>query len=177
MSAYSVVSFSATVEILNRRRGRGERQLKTAQTIGPSCGMTNCPGKIEYNCRYFIMSFRTQIHKKKFCKKKWFSYSTGYYVPPPIDQFLKFKNHCSLLTNVHHKPAAGCSLYYSTFFLLFILCCGPITWILRKLTNGHRKPAAGWSLLYSTCYLFYAGAPLCESYESWPMAITTCCWL
>ncbi len=31
--------------------------------------MTHSPGKIEYNCRYFIMTFRTQIHKKKFCKK------------------------------------------------------------------------------------------------------------
>jgi hypothetical protein len=36
--------------------------------IGLNCGVTHCPGKIEYNCRYFIMSFRTQIHKKKFGK-------------------------------------------------------------------------------------------------------------
>jgi hypothetical protein len=70
MSAYSVVSFSATVEILNRylEEAGGERRLETAQTIGLNCGVTNCPGKIEYNCRYFIMSFRTQIHKKKFGK-------------------------------------------------------------------------------------------------------------
>jgi hypothetical protein len=26
-----------------------------------------------------------------------FSYSTEYYVPPPVDQYLKFKNRCSLL--------------------------------------------------------------------------------
>ncbi len=26
-----------------------------------------------------------------------FSYSTGYYVSPPDDQYLKFKNRCSLL--------------------------------------------------------------------------------
>ncbi len=26
-----------------------------------------------------------------------FSYSTGYYVSPPVDQYLKFKNRCSLL--------------------------------------------------------------------------------
>ncbi len=26
-----------------------------------------------------------------------FSYSTGYYVSPPIDQYLKFKNRCSLV--------------------------------------------------------------------------------
>jgi hypothetical protein len=31
--------------------------------------MTHSPGKIEYNCRYFILTFRTQIHKKKFGKK------------------------------------------------------------------------------------------------------------
>ncbi len=31
--------------------------------------MTHSHGKIEYNCRYFIMTFRTQIHKKKFGKK------------------------------------------------------------------------------------------------------------
>jgi hypothetical protein len=27
-----------------------------------------------------------------------FSYSTGYYVSPPVDQYLKFKNRCSLLS-------------------------------------------------------------------------------
>jgi hypothetical protein len=26
-----------------------------------------------------------------------FSYSTGYYVSPPVDQYLKFKNRCSLM--------------------------------------------------------------------------------
>jgi hypothetical protein len=26
-----------------------------------------------------------------------FSYYTRYYVSPPVDQYLKFKNHCSLL--------------------------------------------------------------------------------
>ena len=50
------------------RRARGELGLDIAQTIGLNCGVTHCPGKIEYNCRYFIMSFRTQIHKKKFGK-------------------------------------------------------------------------------------------------------------
>ncbi len=25
------------------------------------------------------------------------SYSTGHYVSPPIDQYLKFKNHCNLV--------------------------------------------------------------------------------
>jgi hypothetical protein len=30
--------------------------------------MTHSPGKIEDNCRYFLMTFRTQIHKKKFGK-------------------------------------------------------------------------------------------------------------
>ncbi len=31
-----------------------------------------------------------------------FSYSTGYYVSPPDDQYLKFKNRCSLTTT--HLP-------------------------------------------------------------------------
>jgi hypothetical protein len=29
-----------------------------------------------------------------------FSYSTGYYFSPPVDQYLKFKNRCSLLYTV-----------------------------------------------------------------------------
>ena len=41
------------------RRARGERGLDIAQMIGLNCGVTHCPGKIEYNCRYFIMTFRT----------------------------------------------------------------------------------------------------------------------
>ena len=47
------------------RRARGERGLDIAQTIGPNCSMTHSPGKIEYNCRYFIMTFCMQIHTKK----------------------------------------------------------------------------------------------------------------
>jgi hypothetical protein len=31
------------------------------------------------------------------CYMGLFSYSTEYYVQPPIDQCLKFKNHCSLV--------------------------------------------------------------------------------
>jgi hypothetical protein len=41
------------------RRARGELALDIAQTIGLNCSMTHSPGKIEYNCRYFIMTFRT----------------------------------------------------------------------------------------------------------------------
>jgi hypothetical protein len=67
MPASSVVGHSATLEILNPYMGEGGGER--AQTIGPNYSMTHCPGKIEYNCRYFIMSFRTQIHKKKFGKK------------------------------------------------------------------------------------------------------------
>ncbi len=70
MSAYSVVSFSATVEILNRYIGEagGSADQKKTQTIGPNCSMTHSPGKIEYNCRYFIMTFRKQIEEYKFGK-------------------------------------------------------------------------------------------------------------
>ena len=50
------------------RRARGERGPDIAQTISLNCSMTHSPGRIEYNCRYFIMSFRTQIHKKKLGK-------------------------------------------------------------------------------------------------------------
>ena len=50
------------------RRALGERRLEITQTIGLNCNMTHSPGRIEYNCRYFIMSFRTQIHKKKLGK-------------------------------------------------------------------------------------------------------------
>jgi hypothetical protein len=39
------------------KRGRGERKLDIAQTIGLNCGVTHSPGKIEYNCHYFLMTF------------------------------------------------------------------------------------------------------------------------
>ncbi len=52
------------IEPLYGREG-GEHGIDRAQTIGLNCGMTHSPCKIEYNCRYFIMTFRTQIHKKK----------------------------------------------------------------------------------------------------------------
>ncbi len=70
MSTYSVVSFSATVEILNRYIGEagGTADQKKTQTIDPNCSMTHSPGKIEYNCRYFIMTFRKQIGEYKFGK-------------------------------------------------------------------------------------------------------------
>ncbi len=41
------------------RRGRGDFKLDIAQTIGLNCGVTHSPGKIEYNCHYFLMTFRT----------------------------------------------------------------------------------------------------------------------
>ncbi len=39
------------------RRARGERGLDIAQTIGLNCGVTHCPGKTEYNCRYCAADF------------------------------------------------------------------------------------------------------------------------
>jgi hypothetical protein len=53
------------------RRARGERGLDIAQTIGPNCSMTHSPGKIEYNCRYFLMTFRKGIRKNKFSKNNF----------------------------------------------------------------------------------------------------------
>jgi hypothetical protein len=65
MSAFSVVSFSATVEILNRYNVEAGGSAATRNsTIGLNCGVTHCPGKIEYNCRYFLMTFRKRKHKK-----------------------------------------------------------------------------------------------------------------
>jgi hypothetical protein len=49
-------------------RARGEQGLDIAQTIGPNCSMTHSPGKIEYNCRYFLKTFRKRIRKNKFSK-------------------------------------------------------------------------------------------------------------
>jgi hypothetical protein len=33
-----------------------------------NCGVTHSRGKIEYNCRYFLMTFRKRIRKNKFSK-------------------------------------------------------------------------------------------------------------
>jgi hypothetical protein len=72
--ACSVVSFSTTEEILNRYMGEGgERGIDRAQMIGPNCSMTHSPGKIEYYCRYFFMSFRKQIGEYKFGKNCFYT--------------------------------------------------------------------------------------------------------
>jgi hypothetical protein len=42
--------------------------LEITQTISLNCGVTHSPGKIEHNCRYFLMTFRKQIRKNKFSK-------------------------------------------------------------------------------------------------------------
>ena len=49
-------------------RGGGERGIDRAQTISLNCGVTHSRGKIEYNCRYFLMAFRKRIRKNKFSK-------------------------------------------------------------------------------------------------------------
>ena len=49
-------------------RGGGERGIDRAQTISLNCGVTHSRDKIEFNCRYFRMTFRKRICKKKFCK-------------------------------------------------------------------------------------------------------------
>jgi hypothetical protein len=44
-----------------------------------------------------------------------FSYSTGYYVSPPDDQYLKFKNRCSLMyssTSVLARWSAGTPVFH-----------------------------------------------------------------
>jgi hypothetical protein len=62
---------------------------KKKLTISLNCGVNHNPGKIEYNCRYFIMSFRKHIGEKEFGKNDF--QGTGYYVSAPIAQYLKFK--------------------------------------------------------------------------------------
>ncbi len=96
-------------------RARGERGLDIAQTIGPNCSMTHSPGKIEYNCRYFIMTFRTQIPKKNSVKNVFVIYS-GYYVSSPVDQYLKLKNCCSLLRAFVNCALVLKNAYISSFF-------------------------------------------------------------
>jgi hypothetical protein len=68
------------------RRARGERRLEKHRRIAPNCGKTSSPGKIKYNCRYFIMTFRTHIHKKNSVKMVFILYrvlySTGHLSGP-----------------------------------------------------------------------------------------------
>ncbi len=45
-----------------------------------------------------------------------FSYSTEYYVSPPVDQYLKFKNRCSLI-HTHSGPCLH--FWYHFFYILF----------------------------------------------------------
>jgi len=68
--ACSAVGFSATAELLNRHIGEAGESAdqKKTQAIDLNCSMTHSPGKIEYNCRYFIMTFRKQIGEYKFGK-------------------------------------------------------------------------------------------------------------
>ncbi len=53
---------------------------------------------------------------------------TGYYVSPPIDQYLKFKNHCSL---VHMEQE-----YVHAFLLLLELAPILKAGVLKKLNLG-----------------------------------------
>jgi hypothetical protein len=52
-----------------------------------------------------------------------FSYSTGYYVLPPDDQYLKFKNRCSLMGNPMPEstlsPSQGFG-FYSKLLISFL---------------------------------------------------------
>ncbi len=57
-----------------------------------------------------------------------FSYSTGYYVSPPDDQYLKFKNRCSLI-RTFEKDYVIKTVNPQNFLLI----------ILGSLKNAHRK--------------------------------------
>ena len=83
------------------RRARGERGLDIAQTIGLNCGVTHCPGKIEYNCRYFLMTFRKRIRKNKF-SKNGFHNLQGTMSHRPLTNASSLKitaAHCTVHTN------------------------------------------------------------------------------
>ncbi len=99
MPVCNVVSFSATVEILTIIWEKPGGALTRNSTDDRSeLWRDSKPVKIEYNCRYFILSFRRQIGEHKFGKNGFHTLqSTMSHRPPPIDQFLKFKNHCSLI--------------------------------------------------------------------------------
>jgi hypothetical protein len=65
-----------------------------------------------------------------------FSYSTGYYVSPPDDQYLKFKNRCSLMSICYMSSISvllymyipNCvhimfKIWYITIILSYLLLC------------------------------------------------------
>ncbi len=72
MSAYSVVSFSVTVEILNRyigeAGGSADQKKNTDDRSDLWHDSLSWQNTVEYNCRYFIMTFRKQIGEYKFGK-------------------------------------------------------------------------------------------------------------
>jgi hypothetical protein len=83
-------------------RGEGERRLEKTQTIGLNCGMTHSPGKIEYYCRYFIMTFRTQIHKIKFGKNDFHTLQgTMFHHPLTYSSSLKITAAYCTVCTVH----------------------------------------------------------------------------
>jgi hypothetical protein len=103
MPACSVVSFSATEEILNRYMGEGgeERGIDKAETISPNCGVTHSRGKIENNCRYFLMTFRKRIRKKKFCKNDFHTLQ-GTMSYSPFTNTSSLKITAAYCTGLHH---------------------------------------------------------------------------
>jgi hypothetical protein len=68
MIASSVIGLSATCGHIKPlyERGEEERRLEKTQTI--SLHLWPSPAKIEYYCRYFIMTFRKLIGEKQFGK-------------------------------------------------------------------------------------------------------------
>ncbi len=84
-----------------------------------------------------------------------FSYSKGYYVSPPDDQYLKFKNRCSLLCSLagrYDKQPGGPvrQLCFPTRFLAPIDCLKIpaltlITWKTWFLAEGRHSTLEYWS--------------------------------
>ncbi len=89
-----------------------------------------------------------------------FSYSTEYYVPPPVDQYLKFKNRCSLVCILHFlkKSQIRCTLLHRARDVWGYF---PHLWLHTKLCKadvGNRNARFSWMYpndIYAQCSKFY----------------------
>jgi hypothetical protein len=71
-----------------------------------------------------------------------FSYSTGYYVSPPVDQYLKFKNRCSLLVieeGTVERQVKVLIKYLAIFFLFPSKKFLPISFKIQLLETSPQK--------------------------------------
>jgi len=103
--------------------GRGGRECwrVIAQTIGPKCSMTHCPGKIEYNCCYFLMTFRKWIRKNKFSKNDFHTLQ-GTMSHRPLSNTSSLKITAAYCT---------CTLNMHTYFLCWLFIIGGLCFAMK----------------------------------------------